>query len=311
MSLTFIVPTGKLTSQEYRDDPIFPAIEYGAPPGLKLGYHYTTTRAGVLGCVDSFQICNSDETRCWDQSNLTQALDSFKACDDDSLEFDPRCSELSVLPSPLRQRQILERQILYLLDVALRDTDSAGSLQRQGVSVLDATTRMSVDQVYQYLAPEQWKVEAENFFQISLARMQVNLFDFVRETYAALPGYERVPAYAANAYRLYKFPAVGYKDISGYWFIGTLLFCAGLFLWSRRYSTPEQREASIRRNGHGGFHDNLWGTIVVRILWSGIYQTFLTLVASFHWIWTMVTALWQAAGAWLHDQLNNIRIGQV
>jgi hypothetical protein len=96
--------------------------------------------------------------------------------------------------------------------------------------------------------------------------MQFNIFDFVRETYVDVSHDldTRVPEYAANASKFYKFSAEGYRNISEFWFIGTNTFCVVLFFRSRRYSTPKQREDDIKKGVNGGYHDNLWGTIALK-----------------------------------------------
>jgi hypothetical protein len=184
-----------------------------------------------------------------------------EACYGPSSNYDPRCSEWSPLdPSPD------ERLILYLLDIALEDFDAAGSILHRGGNGLEAAKKIGAMFPFTFLEQAQWMVEVESLFQTSLARMQLNILDFATEAYVSHGGLgAKVPEYAANAYKLCKFPAHGYRNINGVWFVGTNVFCVVLFLWSRRYSTPRQREDDIRNGGDGGYHDNLWGTIALKM----------------------------------------------
>ena len=184
---------------------------------------------------------------------------------------------------------------MFLLDVALRDTDAACAIRNRGGIGLEATKAVALNNLFggPSLGREQWKTEAENFFQTSLARMQFNIFDFVRETHVDIAHDigTRVPDYAANAYKLYKFPAEGYKNVNGLWFVGTNTFCVVLFLWSRRYSTPKQREDDIKNGGNGGYHDNLWGTIALKKCRDLVLGCCHKLFAGCLWIGKMVVAL--------------------
>ncbi|KUJ14512.1 uncharacterized protein LY89DRAFT_784443 [Mollisia scopiformis] len=150
----------------FRNDSVFPAQTKArfadGYPGPDL-YYNNSTRAGVLGCVDQYQICESINGPC-----------------------------------------------------------SAGSTQFTGSEALDAQSKLN-HMLSMQLADEQWKVEAEKMFQTSLARMQINLFDFVRGTAAGYPGaYNTLPPEHRGMCAMVEIPTVGWRNVNLVGFLGTI-----------------------------------------------------------------------------------------
>jgi len=214
-----------------RDDPIFPAHTeegfYINPETHGYFWYNNSTRAGVLGCVDSYQICtDASESLCWDKTNSSQAMDHFSG-------------------DHTRQRA------LYLVLVSLVHSNAWRILNYQLAAALNATTEVKRF-VGIRLAQEQWKVEVENIFAASLAGMQTRVYDYARGTYAHHPSmFDRTPRSledndgniraAVSVAKMIKFKNKEYKNISVFGFSGVISLCLLVFLGSRRFSTAERR----------------------------------------------------------------------
>ncbi|KAH8745060.1 hypothetical protein BGZ57DRAFT_960450 [Hyaloscypha finlandica] len=193
----------------FREDPIFPARQKASFPwkdrALTL-YYNNSTRAGVLGCVDQFQICRTAEGPCWDNGNVT-------------LIFDDHSGESATV----------EQNIALLLLLALDYSTACGSIQFRGAEALDAQAKIA--HMRSLPLPEnQWQVEAEKMFQTSLARMQLNVFNLVRGTASGFDGYEDIlPEKYRGVCKLVKIPTVGWRNINFVGVIGIVLVV--LFMW--------------------------------------------------------------------------------
>jgi hypothetical protein len=194
---------------ERRHDPIFPAMtEVPLPPdyrGSKL-YFNNSTRAGVLGCVEQYKICETEAGPCWNNSNTTALL------------------------AGMPDENVTDKQLaMILVLLALDYSSTCGSVQFRGAEALDAQSKVAHMQSLP-LATEQWRVEAEKWFQTSLARMQLNVFDIARGTAASFDGYEDT---LFEQYRgicdMVKIPTVGWTNVNFFVSIGTI-FAVGI-LW--------------------------------------------------------------------------------
>jgi hypothetical protein len=244
-----------------RNDPIFPAhtqVQVNIGKGTPSTFWWNNnTRAGVLGCADSYRICiDSRGSQCWDMTNATHALRHFS-------------------------HDLTRQRALFLVLVALTNSNARNLVNTRGAAVLNAT-----DQVKRIigirLAEEQWKVEVANIFEASLAGMQIRVFDYARGTYASHPNMiDRTPSIledpstnvraAVEISTMYKFRNSTYKNVSAVGFWGINLLCILVFLGSRRYSSAERRAELEEKGFDGGYHDNLWGTIAWKIcIWEPV-----------------------------------------
>lgn len=145
-------------------------------------------------------------------------------------------------------------------------SDAYNAINFRGRTALDVNSCVGTSTTFT-LPENQWSVEAETMFLTSLARMQLNLYDFAMGTYADIPGVRNfVAENMENANRLIMFPVKGYKNLSAFWLWFTVGACTSLFFHSRRYSTAEQRNHLISQGQDPGYHDNLWGTIFWKLL---------------------------------------------
>jgi hypothetical protein len=202
---------------EFRDDPIFPARHKARfppdYPGPDLFYN-NSTQAGVLGCVDQCKICKSSTGPCWDNGNIS-----------------------SILTDEANASMTEEELVIDLLLLALDLSSACGSIEFRGAEALDAQGKIAHMQSFQ-LAEKQWQVEAEKLFHTSLARMQLNLYDVVREIAANFDEYHNIlPEKFRGLCQLVEIQTIGWRNINFLGFMGTVL--AAVLFWgiSRKMKT--------------------------------------------------------------------------
>ena len=208
-----------------RADPVFPALEKAKfqPDYIGPTYYYNnSTRAGILGCVDEYQICKSLTGPCWNNNNVT------------------------LIPQALSDRDSTEEEsVSYLLKMALDFSTSCGSIQFRQAEALDAQSKIAHSQSLP-LASRQWEVEAERMFQTSLARLQSNVYDIVRGTAANYGGYHDI---MAPNYRgicgLVEIPTLGWTNINFWGLIGTLSAVVLVWIMSIRWKTAAGETAMV------------------------------------------------------------------
>lgn len=194
---------------QLRTDPVFTATtkalfspEYRLPPK----YFNNSTKAGVLGCVDQYEICKTAFGPCWTNENIT-----------------------SIPRTPANRNATEEENVIMLLLLALDLSTACGSTQFRGAEALNAQSKIAHMQSLE-LAEEQWKIEAEQMMQTSLPRMQVNAYDIVRGSAASFDGYQNtLPVRYRGVCKLLKIQATGWTNINTVGYFGT---CAAVgLLW--------------------------------------------------------------------------------
>jgi len=221
-----------------RDDPIFPArtpVQQKVHGGVSTFWKNNSTRAGVLGCVDWYQVCtDSIGSQCWDMVNAEDALEHF-------------------------QNDVVRQQALYLVLVGLNDSNTWHSINYLRANILNATAEIAQIEGIR-LAKEQWKVEVENIFKGTLAYIQLRVFDFARGTYAHFPdvvNHTDPRVRGIDAGRMYKFRNGKYINVSTLGFWGGIALCIVLYIGSFRFS-DEERAKRAEDRGDKGYHNSLW-----------------------------------------------------
>lgn len=278
VSLFFISTGGEHYHVLESNDPIFPAHErvtFQVKPGkFATFWMNNSTRAGVLGCVESYEICpNSTGSDCWSGPfDIPEILDTLE----DDLE---------------------RRRGFYLLAMALEDAYAWKMMEYSQASVLDAT-RKSQRIVGIKLDPEQWKLEVNGIFDATLAAVQIHIYDYARGTYRkhqnvidttpiSLQSGNKGLRAAIEISQMVKFRDKGYRNVSALAFWATIGGCIFVFLGSQRFSTPEKRAEVIERTGRGAYHDYLLATI----FWEGCIVVCVQKVG----IWLYNGVVWTAA----------------
>lgn len=237
-----------------RRDPIFPAkksVKIPLKDGMMSLWRNNSTRAGVLGCVDDLLICDATGRTCWDNSNYTSAL--------------------PVITDPDT------RGAFYLLKIALDDSSASKAILFRAASALNASRKLNSFYSMR-LAEKQWEVESEIIFRTSLARMQVNVLDFARGTYAHYPEVQnRAVDEVSSACAMVKFQTTGYTNVSTAGFWGLNALCIVLFLSSRRYSNAQNRRRAREESRDPGYQDYLW----IAVFWM-----------VFFWSWIKPVLFW-------------------
>jgi hypothetical protein len=199
---------------QIRLDPVFPAQSRAKFPFGYTGphkYYHNSTRATVLGCVDQYLICKDITGPCWTKENIT-----------------------SIPQAPKNRTATVEENVIKLLLLALDFSTACGSTQFRGVESLNAQSKISHMQS-QDLAPEQWKLEVEKFFEVSLARIQLNAYDIVRGTAAAFDDYHNIlPARYRGICTLVAIRTVGWKNLNVVGLVGSIFGIALLWIISRK-----------------------------------------------------------------------------
>ena len=244
---------------EYRDDPIFSALEFshGKPRGRQY-YHTNTTLPGIIGYSDETQLCDIARNACW-----------YGVPPLYSLIYKPESETVD------------EGELVRtLLSAALKGSSIA--LPANNVvlpaSALEAASHCN----YFYcegLPREQWKVEVRRWFGTSLARIQVNLLSFVRGLENHGEDYQNIPVNYRGICNLGKFQSVGWRNVSVWGLIGLLALAGAVCLASIR---TEERvlwcHLGARALGRGFCWSYRRFRDIERILWwrkiQGLTQNF-------------------------------------
>jgi hypothetical protein len=183
---------------EESHDPVFPAHHHNA-----WGWFNGNFTGGVLACIDQAMICKPNNGTC------TDLWDPSAGYVDGSI-VDPA---------------------INLLTAALMFSTTAISMTFRYSGILDAEAKMQQAESLP-LAREQWKVEARQLFETSLARMQINARIVARGLDAAESPREGLKPEDMFPFQgicqVYKFRSVGWKNIS----VGGVILCVvgGLLL---------------------------------------------------------------------------------
>jgi hypothetical protein len=208
-----------------RLDLVFPAQSRAKFPIGYTGsskYFHNSTRATVLGCVDQFLICKDTSGPCWANGNIT-----------------------SIPEAPKNQSSTVEENVIKLLLLALDFSSACGSTQFRGVEALDAQSKIAHMQS-QELDTNQWQIEIEKFFQVSLARIQLNAYDIVRGTAAAFNDYHDIlPARYRGICNLVAIQTVGWKNLNVMGLVGTIFGVGLLWIISRKVKDKKRVDTLV------------------------------------------------------------------
>jgi hypothetical protein len=175
----------------------------------------------ILACKDETTVCDASGKTCW-----------------------------NVINQPTRESpQHIEKIGYYMLDLALRRSRICHSIKFRGGNALNAQSRL-----YTFLslplAKSQWKVEAATLFRASLARIQIDLSDFVRGNAAHEVGYvDRMDSGFQEMCTTYKFKGNGWKNISKGGFTLFISLAVAIIIFSLQI--PVHRQDGSREDGKG------------------------------------------------------------
>jgi hypothetical protein len=172
MTTLLFILGGKLYHEEARSDPVFPADRVRYMPsdvlgGVKPYWINSLGHATVLGCVDKTEWRDPYYGEDWSQHWV---------------KLQKRPSDPKV------------RAAAWLLYYSIQNSNIYYSLDARSAAALDAQKRIAKFYLSLPLAEEQWKVEAKQLFETSLARIQLNVKAIARGELAKYPGLAKVGA---------------------------------------------------------------------------------------------------------------------
>lgn len=208
-----------------RNDPIFPAQQKAQFPPEYPGpdlFFNNSTRAGVLGCMDSYQLCKTKSGPCWNNGNASEIFEDHSI-----------------------KKSTESQNVARLLLLALEYSSTCGAMQFRGAEALDAQKKLAHMQSLP-LADQQWEVEAESLFRTSLARMQLNVFDVVRGSASNFQGYRNtLSAKDSGLCSMVKTKGSGVKNINVCGLLAIIFAVAFVWTISRRADSGAMRNELV------------------------------------------------------------------
>lgn len=205
-----------------RDDPVFPAKLQVEPPVRPYPLFYNDDPvATALACVDSVSVCHANGELCWSKVN----------------------NPINELPSHK------EKTGYYMLDIALMRSNICNGVLLRGGSSLDAQSKMQANLSVPLslpLAPEQWKVEVRALFKASLARIQIDLRDYMRGAAANVAGFQdHTESGYAEMCGAYKFRTVGWTNINAWAFWLLIILVVIVYFLSWELGEPSEEQQTV------------------------------------------------------------------
>lgn len=173
-------------------DPIFRAItETNCPSSNQTCYKNSQLPASVLGCTELAQVCYPTTDNCYNVWNpdILGTLNSTEGNGADET---------------------------LLTMFGLNYSDFGSTLSTRHGLLLDVTRRIVGNRMCQSLDPDQWNLEVQRLFEMSLLRVKWEMLAVVQGTRASqYPSYiNKLSSNHRGACRKYMFPVNGYMNIS-------------------------------------------------------------------------------------------------
>lgn len=255
---------------KYREDPVFPAtskVTAGNPP--ECAYVNNEPLPGILGCIDNTYVCDPELGTCWNYPakpitvyNVSHSQGwswpsrevPFKILAETEPTHLAQLAHLYDFPSVYNSTSgettftgIWDRAVnspateaelsLALLFHVLWGSDLGSMWERWRKT--EAASLCSNTIICRNLPPDQWKAEARQLFETSLAQIQYAVLNTVRgRNESSNPGLESIPPRFRGLCKMGKFKSVGWRNVSVWGFSGLLSFAASVSLASVK--TEEQ-----------------------------------------------------------------------
>lgn len=266
---------------EIRDDPLFPALQW-----LNSRFTFNNeTLPGLLGCVDNVSFCDPGLKKCW---NYPEPVDSrFK--DGSSVWGKPPRKFNDMGPKPDLARALLYNSVEYSFIGTLTDYALEGNSHCIDTQAVDPKNRNACKRPWQFgyqkrsdfFCPEpvtsdcgalprnQWKVEARQMFETSLATMQFNILDMVRGKASDWDkDFQDIPSNYRGMCRMGKFKSTGWQNVSFWPLLGLFFLCAAISLASVK---TEKEELWLVLGAVMTYRAFLWGKHQLKTIpWASI-----------------------------------------
>lgn len=232
--------------REIRDDPVFPALQW-----LKWTSFNNETLPGLLGCVENVSFCDPGLKKCW---NYPEPIDS-RDKDRSIWENSPR------IFNDMGPKPDLARALLY-------SSFQWSFIGQPIIYGLEANSHCIYTSYCGALPRNQWKVEARQLFETSLATMQFNILDMVRGKDSALDKDSSIPSNYRGMCRMGKFKSTGWQNVSFWPLLGLFFLCAAISLASVK---TEKEELWLVLGAVMTYRAFLWGKHQLKTIpWASI-----------------------------------------
>lgn len=186
VSILFI-KTQKIYYRSRRNDAIFPADKLHHVKGLDTSYYINSLgHATVMACVDRTDWRDPEYGNTWSSMDELPAL-------------------------PPKDQQTFAG--IWLMRFALINSNILQSIDMRLTSALDAQSRVS-NFISMDMPDNQWEIEVEHFFRISLARIQINARNIARGVFAKYDGWHKASNNATICADNYHFQAQGWTNVN-------------------------------------------------------------------------------------------------
>lgn len=234
-TLFFVQSHGVLYSQP-RTDPIFPTNSNTTLPisnTSALFYYRTIPTATVLGCVDHHEVCEGRRGTCG-------YFNTQRETESSSLKS---MSDSGAFPNQIRYYM----PALIFMYYSFLHSGSQWAYKYLGASGLDVWGKTWNEMSYGISfgpSKDQWEVEAQKFFNVSLARLQLNALGITRgEKFGGdVKELNKLDSSGNQALgselvcRGLKIEGVGWRNVSLFWFVSLLLLSFCLFVGSIEFA---------------------------------------------------------------------------
>lgn len=130
-----------------------------------------------------------------------------------------------------------------MLLLALLKSNVFDAIQLLGARALFAQAKLE-RKVSLPFAEEQWKVEAENLFEATLARPQIAPRDYIRGAAAKDPEYaDRTLAGMQDKCHTYKFPGRGWKNVTFWGMVMIVVIVVSIYILTLEVESPAIAES--------------------------------------------------------------------
>jgi len=197
-----------------------------------------------------------------------------------------------IVPSTLTKEQ---RYPFFLLTASLLRSTAFDAMYSLSNSAL-RFNKHPADASDNWTSGKQWEIEAQTMFKTSLARMQVDmLYLSLGHTlyFHSAHNPHNAPATTEDPDTSLTFPSLGHRNVDALWFVSINVLCLLVYFSSRRYSTLEKRKANVESGVDGGYHDNLWITILFKKAWSLMKRLWQIACGIGKKLWSWLSAVWR------------------
>lgn len=237
----------------YREDRVFPATSKVLDYQNRTVYGNLNPRPTIVGCIDNTYICTPSDG-CWTYPDApVRQLDRLRRAETPPYQPDRAYHNLSAQPiTSTNDSEPTDAELAHiLLSNALWDTNLCSKAEVwYRKPTLDSCTGFSYPGadmnlgICSGLPLDQWKIEARQRFETSLAQIQFQVLNIVRGAPDDEPpdqyvDFDGIPPAYRGLCNMGKFRSVGWRNVSVWGLFALLAFVVGVSLASVRTEEEE------------------------------------------------------------------------